>query len=342
MDVKISVIIPVYNVNGYLQRCLQSLEEQTVFDELEIVLVDDGSTDGSAELCDDFAARHPENVRLLHKQNGGVSTARNVGIDMATGNYYLFLDSDDFLRSDACELLSKTAAESGADLVTFKETMVYDDKVRVLPCRHPPRRLVGNKASFDALAGRKGGMVEVVSDKLVRATLFEGLRFPVGVKCEDTFVSPTLAARAQLVVMLGEYLYFYRMRPGSIMRTRGDTMVDDRVAAHEEIVRIARKSFPDSLEAAKSHTYYVRLRCINTILECPRFRTHPSWKRHIRELRERLPDLLRTKRTRWMPMHRKVYAVLVCLFPDLAHAYVRIRFRRLRKELVFKEHVPER
>ena len=86
----------------------------------------------------------------------------------------------------------------------------------------------------------------------------------------------------------------------------------------------------------------MRLRCINTILECPRFRTHPSWKRHIRELRERLPDLLRTKRTRWMPMHRKVYAVLVCLFPDLAHAYVRIRFRRLRKELVFKEHVPER
>ena len=138
MDVKISVIIPVYNVNGYLQRCLQSLEEQTVFDELEIVLVDDGSTDGSAELCDDFAARHPENVRLLHKQNGGVSTARNVGIDMATGNYYLFLDSDDFLRSDACELLSKTAAESGADLVTFKETMVYDDKVRVLPAGTRP------------------------------------------------------------------------------------------------------------------------------------------------------------------------------------------------------------
>ena len=76
---------------------------------------------------------------------------------MATGNYYLFLDSDDFLRSDACELLSKTAAESGADLVTFKETMVYDDKVRVaaLPAPAPPPR--GQQGVFDALAGRKGG-----------------------------------------------------------------------------------------------------------------------------------------------------------------------------------------
>ena len=108
MDVNISVIIPVYNVDGYLQRCLQSLEEQTIFDRLEIVLVDDGSTDASGALCDEFAARH-ENVRVFHKSNGGVSAARNDGIERATGNYYLFLDSDDFLRADACELLAKTA-----------------------------------------------------------------------------------------------------------------------------------------------------------------------------------------------------------------------------------------
>ena len=335
MDVNISVIIPVYNVDGYLQRCLQSLEEQTIFDRLEIVLVDDGSTDASGALCDEFAARH-ENVRVFHKSNGGVSAARNDGIERATGNYYLFLDSDDFLRADACELLAKTAQDERADFVVFQEMAVYDDKVRVVPPKFPPRRIIGNKAVFAALCGRSGGLVEVVSDKLIRAELFKGLRFPVGMKCEDTFISPSLTARAERVIILGEYLYYYRVRPGSIMHTRGDTMVDDRVAAHEEIVRVARKSYPESLEAAKSHTHFVRLRCINTIFECPHYRRHPSWKRHIRELREQLPDVLRTKNSRWMPVHRKVYAVLVCVCPDLACAYVRIRFRKLRKELVFK------
>lgn len=85
------------------------------------------------------------------------------------------------------------------------------------------------------------------------------------------------------------------------MHTRGDSMVDDRVAAHEEIVRMARKKYPESLEAAKARTYHIRIVCLNAILDCPHFRTHPSWKRHIRELRERLPDLLRTKHPFWLP-----------------------------------------
>ena len=335
MDVNISVIIPVYNVDGYLQRCLQSLEEQTIFDRLEIVLVDDGSTDASGALCDEFAARHA-NARVFHKPNGGVSAARNDGIERATGNYYLFLDSDDFLRADACELLAKTAQDERADFVVFQEMAVYDDKVRVVPPKFPPRRIIGNKAVFAALCGRSGGLVEVVSDKLIRAELFKGLRFPVGMKCEDTFISPSLTARAERVIILGEYLYYYRVRPGSIMHTRGDTMVDDRVAAHEEIVRIARKSYPESLEAAKARAYHVRIVCLNNILDCPRFRTHPSWKRQIREFRERLPDLLRTKHAFWLPLHRKLYAIILCACPDLALVYERIRYRERRRHVIYK------
>ena len=100
---EISVIVPVYNAEKYLPRCLRSIQEQTIFDQLEVVLIDDGSTDGSGELCDDFAARHA-NARVLHKENGGVSSARNAGLDVATGAFIGFVDSDDFIRRDAMEI----------------------------------------------------------------------------------------------------------------------------------------------------------------------------------------------------------------------------------------------
>ena len=90
MEVNISAIVPVYGVEEYLPRCLRSLEEQTIFDRLEVILIDDGSPDRCGAICDEFAARHPRNVRVIHKENGGVSTARNVGLEAATGNYYLF------------------------------------------------------------------------------------------------------------------------------------------------------------------------------------------------------------------------------------------------------------
>ena len=180
-------------------------------------------------------------------------------------------------------------------------------------------------------------MTEVVNDKLVRAALFEGLRFPVGMKCEDAYIMASLAARAESAVVLGDAIYFYRIRPGSIMRTRGDAMVDDRVAAHEEIVRIARKSYPESLVAAKARAYHVRIVCLNNILDCPHYRRLPTWKRHIRAFRERLPDLLRTKHAFWLPPHRKFYAIILCVFPDVALVYERIRYRQRRRHVIFKK-----
>ena len=336
MEAKISVIVPVYKVEEFLPRCLRSLAEQTIFAELEVLLVDDGSPDGCGRLCDGFAAGRG-NVRVIHKANGGLSDARNAAMDVATGDYFLFLDSDDYLRPDACAFLRDRALESGADIVIYQLQEVYADDAEALPPAFPAFRIQGDRALFSALANRDRGMTEIVCDKLFRRTLFEGLRFPVGVKCEDAFTIPSIVARAQSALVTGERLYFYRQRPGSIMHTRGDTMVDDRVAAHEEIVRMARKYYPESLEAAKARTYHVRIVCLNNILDCPHFRQHPSWKRHIHQFRERLPDLLRTKHPFWLPKRRKAYAILLCICPDLALVYERIRFRERRRHIIYKE-----
>ena len=113
----ISVIVPVYNTKEYLERCVASLTMQTMSD-LEICLIDDGSTDGSGELCDRLAAGDAR-IRVRHKANEGQGIARNVGIEMATGTYVAFLDSDDYWDTDGCRRILERLQETGADVCAF-------------------------------------------------------------------------------------------------------------------------------------------------------------------------------------------------------------------------------
>ena len=131
MEEKISVVIPVYKVEKHLPRCLRSIEEQTVFSALDVILVDDGSPDASGAICDEFVARHA-NARVIHKQNGGVSSARNAGLDAATGEYTAFVDSDDFLRRDALEVALRHMA-AGEQAVFFRTVDVFDNGEVALP-----------------------------------------------------------------------------------------------------------------------------------------------------------------------------------------------------------------
>jgi len=330
MPAAVSLIVPVYKVEKYLPRCLKSIEEQTMQEGLEVLLVDDGSPDRCGEMCEEFA-RTRANVRVIHKQNGGLSSARNAGIDVATGEYLMFLDSDDFLRKDACELAYGAAVETGADVVSFASLAVYDDEAPIFRAPRAPRMIRGSHDIFGALADTKWGIQETACDKLYRRHLFDGLRFPPGRRHEDSFLMPSLLPRASALYVLPDALYFYRQRPDSIMHTRGNTSVDDRVAAHEEVLRVAREKFPEHAETVKGRTYHMHIVCLNSILDCPRFRSHPCWKSHIRALRQLLPDLLRTKNPRWLPKRRKVYAVLLAYCPYLALVYERIRYRKQRK-----------
>ena len=114
---KVSIVVPVYNPGSYFPPCLESLAEQTIFSDIEVVLVDDGSTDGSEALCDEFAARHPGQVQVIHQSNHGLGYTRNAGIESATGEWILFVDSDDAITPDACERLLAAGESSGADMV---------------------------------------------------------------------------------------------------------------------------------------------------------------------------------------------------------------------------------
>ena len=110
---RISIVVPVYNPGDYFPPCLASLEAQSIFPQLEVVLVDDGSSDGSEALCDEFAARHPGQVQVIHQTNHGLGYTRNAGIEAATGDWVLFVDSDDAITPDACEQLLAAGETSG-------------------------------------------------------------------------------------------------------------------------------------------------------------------------------------------------------------------------------------
>ena len=124
---KVSVIVPIYNVENYIDKCIESLVNQT-YKNIEIILVDDGSSDNSPALCDEWSKKDGR-IIVIHKTNGGVSSARNAGIDNATGDYIQFLDGDDYLNADTIEYSVKTAEENDADIVSFGMQMVSDGKI---------------------------------------------------------------------------------------------------------------------------------------------------------------------------------------------------------------------
>lgn len=126
MENKVTVVIPVYNTKKYLEKCVDSITGQT-FQNIEILLIDDGSTDGSAELCDELGEKD-DRIRVIHKQNGGAATARNLGMDIAQGKYIMFIDSDDWLDSDAVETLVEHADENNVDVIRFGYVREFEDK----------------------------------------------------------------------------------------------------------------------------------------------------------------------------------------------------------------------
>lgn len=211
----ISVIIPIYKVEPYLRQCLDSVVGQT-YQELEIILVDDGSPDGCPAICDEYA-RQDSRIRVIHQENGGVSAARNAGLDAATGDWIGWVDPDDWIEADMYAYLLENALTYGADIVVCGRVERYPDrdvvwaweKVEVWDQEQAVSRLLEDKALGNYLP-----------EKLWRRELFEGIRFPVGEIFEDIRTVCHLFLKARRFVALPEVKYNYRQRPDSIVKAR--------------------------------------------------------------------------------------------------------------------------
>ncbi len=231
----LSVIIPVYRVESTLNRCLESVTRQTYRD-LDIILVDDGSSDRCPALCDEWAERD-RRIRVIHKKNGGLSSARNAGLAEVKGEWVTFVDSDDYIDDTTYEAVSRFLGETlDSDRIDMVEFPVeYGGKRMKDPVATGISRLNGRVGEY-WLTHRQWERCAVWC-KVFRRTLFDGLRFPDGEYHEDIYLLPSLMLRMRLVATIPYGLYHYTPNPEGICSTPS---VDSMTLAIRNHLRAAR------------------------------------------------------------------------------------------------------
>lgn len=234
----ISVIIPVYNMEKYLERCVSSVIGQT-YPHLEILLVDDGSTDSSADLCNKLAAEDSR-IRVLTKENGGQGSARNWGIEQACGEYIGFVDSDDWIHPDMYRILLENLCQYDADISACR-TIRVKDAVQANDNTDDSVRTFDNQTAMLHHLELDGGMGQCPVDKLYRRKLFDGIRFLELRGYEDAGTIFKLIAASNRVVYQNSALYYYFMRENSTMTRPFSEKDMDRVRAYHEMVWTLRE-----------------------------------------------------------------------------------------------------
>ncbi len=287
---KLSIIVPVYNVEKYLEECVDSLLNQTLQD-LEIFLVDDGSTDRSGEIADRYAREYPDKVHTLHLNNGGQGRARNAALPMASGDYVGFVDSDDWIERDMYEKLLDRAEKTGADVVVCDFLEHYaDGREQTLPACFQDHPLSAAGSSCN---------------KIFRRSLIGDLRFPEGLWYEDFYFSAVMLLRSKRTEFIPEPLYVYRRGQESTMHNNNarknldmlkimeliereigedaredfDFLVINHVVL-DSISRLARQDAPDKAEVIRAFRRYAHEK-IPHLTRCPSFRAETQKRRII-------------------------------------------------------------
>ncbi len=250
----VSVIVPVYKVEPYLERCLDSLLNQTL-KEIEIIIIDDGSPDRCGQICDAYAARDDQ-FRVVHQENRGLSAARNVGIEMAQADYLMFVDSDDWVHPDYCRLPYEAAVEHGVELVIFQYNKISDHKWQCFPQNIEE----GIKSRDDAMWMIFHGAGVAVWNKLYSKRLFTDVKFIQGRYFEDHPFQPCVVYAANRIYYFDRALYYYSPREGSITKSRGIRFVQDRYEMMVEASRfLAEKGYYEEAQREKESACFVYL-----------------------------------------------------------------------------------
>ena len=264
----VSVIVPVYNVRPYIEEALDSLINQT-YRNLEIFAVDDGSDDGSGEICDRYAASDSR-FRVIHQTHLGISAARNRALDAATGNIVAFLDADDAFYPDMLAKMVSAMADEGADIVVCSfgvyatvESMSGSDRFE-MPGVYELRisGTQGKKAALRALAD--GDLNVAVFNKIYRRGIWEDLRFPEGHITEDMAVMFHAIDQIQKITVINEELYKYRSRPGSITKTYSEQGLKDYLLAYASFRAFIEKNVPETFSEDNLERF--KRRCLKAAL----------------------------------------------------------------------------
>jgi glycosyltransferase involved in cell wall biosynthesis len=335
MAEKISVIVPVYNSIDCLEKCVRSICAQTYAD-LEILLIDDGSTDGTAGLCDRLADGD-QRIRVRHKENGGASSARNVGIGIATGAYLGFVDSDDYIEPDMYEMLIAAAREQKSPIVQISRDEV-DEAGRRLPdvCVPPERvRFSSSQDFLKELLLHKGDCS--FCTKLLRRELFATHRFPEGVLNEDFSLLVDMLQEIDGITILPKQCYHVVCRQTSTTRSRTKDSFSrvflDIVDHADRMQVLVDEHYPALHEYAVRFNLYQRLDYLLHVPISQMTGDNPFYCRVKMYLRRHLRD---TVKSPYLTSKNKVYLLLLTIAPRMVrriHAgKMALRRERIREE----------
>ncbi|MDP4142966.1 MAG: glycosyltransferase [Bacillota bacterium] len=216
MHIKLSIIVPVYNVEKYIHRCIDSILEQT-FTDFELILVDDGSLDNSGRICNGYAG-FDSRIKVIHKKNGGLSSARNAGLDIAQGEYIGFVDSDDWIEKDMYESLYNAMLKYDADVTICGRFVVKRDEITAISDSEEVQVFNRFEALYELILDDINKINNFAWDKLYKKELFKDIRFPEGRYFEDIFTAYKILLAANKIVHIKSPKYYYFQREDSICR----------------------------------------------------------------------------------------------------------------------------
>lgn len=237
----VSIIVPVYNVTNYLNKCLDSLLKQD-FSDYEILLIDDGSTDDSFGICERYAEKFSR-IKLYSKKNGGLSDARNYALDRSNGLYIMFVDGDDYVPENCLSIMIDQAIKSDADIICggFER---FTNAGKVLFKNVPEKsELLDNYSAMKEMIS-EGKTNTMACTKLFKKELFEKIRFPIGKLHEDIYTMHYVFAKASSICILDEIVYYYRVNPCSITEGKFKAKRQDAVYAHKDRYDYICKYYP--------------------------------------------------------------------------------------------------
>lgn len=274
---KISVIVPVYNVEPYLRCCLDSIVNQT-YKNLEIILVDDGSPDNSGAICDEYASQDAR-ITVIHKENGGLSAARNSGIEHAEGEFLCFIDADDMVHYSFVEVLHNACVRTGAKISVCNFCVAP----QFLECTQTVPSVYTSKQISMKLCTDSTGTLSVTWNKLYASALFREIKFPVGRIHEDDATTYRLFWECTNCAVVSDVLYFYRQRENSIVNSDFSEKRMDAAIAYLEradfYVRHNENQMADLTKAVCCYFLLIHRHDIQTNLPNPDF-----WLRELRSI----------------------------------------------------------
>lgn len=331
--IKISVIVPIYNTLHYLERCVDSIRRQS-YEDLEILLIDDGSTDGTGQLCDTLA-RQDNRIRVYHKENGGASSARNFGLQNAIGDYIGFIDSDDYIDTDIYQSMVDLICEHDYDIVQMSRDERDEADNRLADVCIPPGelRFCNTETFLKELLLHQADCS--FCTKLVRRELFGKHRFPEGKLNEDFKLLIPLLLQTKGVVILPKQAYHVVCRSDSTTRQHSENSFSrvfiDIVDNADEMQELIDERYPDIHDCALRFNLYQRLEYMLHV-PIPQMNEQNDFYQNIKKYLRR--HILHTIMNPYLTKKNKQYLLLLTIAPKTVRKVHKAKMEKaLKKEM---------